>query len=247
MTGPSTAPVPRLNTSPTRVIVVEDDPLLRVEVCHHLSNVGFAVQSVNSGSALNDMLATEAVNLFVIDINLPGESGIQIANRLRASQPEAGIVIMTARTSITDKIAGYQQGGADFYLTKPIEPTELLLVLQGLSNRLSSQKQNHAWKLSLRERSLQAPNGGLKVRLTAKEKTLILALTQAHQNTLASGELCDLFMGMDGASMSKHALEELITRLRRKLRSSAEASSDNIIQSVWGHGYQFCATIVLTD
>jgi DNA-binding response OmpR family regulator len=235
------------NAPPVRVIVVEDDPLLRVEVSHHLSTVGFSVQSVNSGSALNDLLATDTVNLFVIDINLPGESGIQIAHRLRNSQPDAGIVIMTARTSITDKIAGYQQGGADFYLTKPIEPTELLLVLQGLSKRIDNRKQHNAWQLSLRERSIQAPNSGLKVRLTAKEKTLILALTQASQNTLSSGELCDLFMDTDGASMSKHALEELITRLRRKLRSSGDVSAETIIQSVWGHGYQFCATIVLTD
>ena len=229
------------------VIVVEDDPLLRVEVSHHLSNFGFSVQSVNSGSALNDLISTQVVSLYVIDINLPGENGIQISNRLRKSQPEAGIVIMTARTSMTDKIAGYRQGGADFYLTKPVDPTELLLVLQALSTRINSSKQKNAWQLSLRERSLQAPHEGLKIRLTAKEKILILALIQAPQNTMSSGDLCDLFLDNEGDCMSKHALEELITRLRRKLRSSGDSAAETVVQSIWGHGYQLCAPVALSD
>jgi len=231
--------------NPTRLIIVEDDPLLREEVVLHLSSYGFVVEAVNSGSALNDLITREPANLFVIDINLPGESGIQIANRLRKNQPEAGIVIMTARSAMTDKIAGYRQGGADFYLTKPVAPTELLLVLQGLANRLENRQQQHAWQLSLRERSLQAPNDGVKLRLTAKEKALILALTQAPKNTLASGDLRDLFADVEGASMTKHALEELITRMRRKLRGSGDPAAENIIQSVWGVGYQLCAVIAL--
>ena len=91
------------------------------------------------------------------------------------------------------------------------------------------------------------PTNGVKFRLTAKEKALILALTQAPNNTLTSGELCSLFSGTDGSMISKHALEELITRMRRKLRSNGETGAENIIQSVWGVGYQLCAPIAMID
>jgi DNA-binding response OmpR family regulator len=233
--------------NPKRVLLVEDDPLLREEILLHLSSFDFEVEGVNSGSALTDAIAHEPANLFVIDVNLPGESGIHIAGRVRKNQPDAAIVIMTARSSMADKIAGYRQGGADFYLTKPFAPTELLLVLQGLSNRLENRQQEHAWQLSLRDRSLKMPANGVKFRLTAKEKALILALTQAPNNTLTSGELCNLFTGTDGLMISKHALEELITRMRRKLRSNGDPGAENIIQSVWGVGYQLCATIAMID
>lgn len=233
--------------NPKRVLLVEDDSLLREEIFLHLSSFGFLVEGVNSGSALTDAIAHEPANLFVIDINLPGENGIQIAGRVRKNQPDAAIVILTARSSMSDKIAGYRQGGVDFYLTKPVAPTELLLVLQGLSNRLENRQQEHAWQLSLRDRSIQMPTNGVKFRLTAKEKALILALTQAPNNTLTSGELCSLFSGTDGSMISKHALEELITRMRRKLRSNGETGAENIIQSVWGVGYQLCAPIAMID
>ena len=233
--------------NPMRLMIVEDDPLLRQEVALHLRTHGFIVEEVNSGSALNDSIALEPANLFLIDINLPGENGIEVAKRLRKQQPNAAIVIMSARKAMTDKIAGYREGGADFYLTKPVVPAELVLILQGLANRLDNRIKQNAWRLSLSERLLQAPNEGVKFRLTAKEKTLILALTQAPKNTLTSGELCDLFTDSTGVMISKHALEELITRIRRKFRGSNETSMENIIQSVWGVGYQLCVPIVMID
>lgn len=229
-----------------RVVVVEDDPLLREEISQHLKDHGFDVDAVNSGAALNDLIAVDPANLFIIDINLPGESGIKIASRLRVSRPTSGIVIVTGRTSMEDKVSGYRVGGADFYLTKPVSPVELLLVLRGLANRFAYQDKDDAWRLSLRERVLHAPNGNTRLRVTSKEKELLVALSQAPKNTMSSGDLCDLFTDSDGVSMSKHALEELITRLRRKLRNSGEPGTDGMIQSVWGVGYQLSVVITLS-
>jgi len=229
-----------------RVVIVEDDAFLREEISQYLKDHGFNVDAVNSGATLNDLIAVDPPNLFVIDINLPGESGIKIASRLRLSRPEAGIVIVTGRIGIEDKISGYQMGRADFYLTKPVSPVELLLVLRGLVNRFTSQDKNDAWRLSLRERVLYAPSGETRLHLTSKESELFMALSQAPKNTMSSSDLCNLFTDSEGSSTSKHALEELITRLRRKLRNSGEPGTAGMIQSVWGVGYQLGVVIILS-
>jgi DNA-binding response OmpR family regulator len=80
--------------------------------------------------------------------------------------------------------------------------------------------------------------------LTSKEKTILLALVQAKDNTMQSGALCDLFADDDDdALMSKHALEEMIARLRKKFKSAQTAGDEPAIKSVWGVGYQLCVRI----
>jgi DNA-binding response OmpR family regulator len=86
---------------------------------------------------------------------------------------------------------------------------------------------------------LLGPNQDQKLRLTSKEKAILLSLVQAKDNTLESGVLCDLFAEEDDdALMSKHALEELIARLRKKFKSVQAEGDEPAIKSVWGVGYQ---------
>ena len=144
------------------VALVEDDRFLREEVVVHLSATGFVVHAVNSASALDDLLAREAVDLFIVDLNLPGESGLSLCRRLRQTLPSSGIVIMTARVALQDRISGYQDGGADIYLTKPIAPDELVLVLLSLGRRVKKMVAKDAWSLNLRDRTLSGPQPGQK-------------------------------------------------------------------------------------
>jgi DNA-binding response OmpR family regulator len=151
---------------------------------------------------------------------------------------------MTARVALNDRIAGYKQGGADVYMTKPVAPDELVLVLMSLGRRLKQTQTAQEWSLSLRDRTLLGPDQDKKLRLTSKEKTILLALVQAKDNTLESPVLCDLFADEnEDASMSKHALEELIARLRKKLKSAQTDGDEPAIKSVWGVGYQLCVRI----
>ncbi|KZS01178.1 Uncharacterized protein APZ42_002239 [Daphnia magna] len=117
---------------PLVLALVEDDRLLRQEIEVHLRAHGFEVHAANSASGLDDLNARIAFDLYLIDLNLPGENGLSLCRRVRQSRPDAGIVIMTARVALNDKIAGYKQGGADLYMTKPVAPDELVLVLQSL-------------------------------------------------------------------------------------------------------------------
>jgi DNA-binding response OmpR family regulator len=228
---------------PLVVALVEDDRLLREEIEVHLRSHGFDVHAVNSASGLDDLNARIAFDLYLIDLNLPGENGLSLCRRVRQSRPDAGIVIMTARVALNDRIAGYKQGGADVYMTKPVAPDELVLVMMSLGRRLKQTQTAQEWSLSLRDRTLLGPEQDKKLRLTSKEKIILLALVQAKDNTMQSGALCDLFAEDDDALMSKHALEEMIARLRKKFKSVQTDGDEPAIKSVWGVGYQLCVRI----
>jgi DNA-binding response OmpR family regulator len=228
------------------VAVVEDDRLLREEISIHLVAHGFTVHAVGSALALDDIAQRAPIGLYVIDLNLPGETGLSLAARLRKSRPEAGIVILTARVALSDRLAAYREGGADVYLSKPVAPDELVLVLRGLGRRIRRASEIDDWKLSLRERTLTGPLPGQHFRLTHREKALLIALAQARDNTLESAALCDLFADDDeSGSMNKHALEELVARLRRKFKVVQPEGAEPAIKSVWGYGYQLCVPIML--
>jgi DNA-binding response OmpR family regulator len=232
--------------SPFVVAVVEDDRLLRQEIEIHLRANQFTVHGVSSGAALDDLVTPEPIDMFIIDLNLPGEGGLSICKRLRQALPNAGIVIMTARVALHDRLAGYSHGGADFYLTKPISPDELVMVLLSLGRRVKKLSADGEWNLSLRDRILLGPDPWQKLRLTSREKTLLVALSHAKDNTLESGALCDLFSAEDSdEGMSKHALEELIARLRKKFKAAQGPEAEPAIKSVWGVGYQLCVPINL--
>lgn len=237
-----------LNTAGARPLVValvEDDRLLREEVELHLQSHGFIVHAANSASGLDDLLAHTRIDLFVIDWNLPGESGLSLSQRLRKNLPTAVIVIMTARVALTDRLAGYGEGGADIYMTKPVAPDELVMVLKSLGRRMHAHLTGQEWVMNLRDRTLTGPQPEQKLRLTHREKALLVALVQAKDNTLNSDVLCDLLDNgdADGTNMTKHALEEVIARLRKKFRSILPPNAEPAIKSVWGMGYQLCVAL----
>jgi DNA-binding response OmpR family regulator len=135
-------------------------------------------------------------------------------------------------------------GGADIYLTKPVVPDELVMVLRSLGRRIKKTEVSADWSLNLRDRTLKSPHAEGKLRLTNREKILLVALIQAKDNTLESGALCDLYTSEDSDElMSKHALEELVARLRKKLRSALPQGAEQPIKSVWGVGYQLCIPV----
>lgn len=227
-----------------RIALVEDDRLLREEIVEHLSAHGFDMYAVNSAAECDDLLARTAVDLFVIDWNLPGESGLNLSTRIRTALPYAGILMMTARVGLYDRLTSYEQGGADVYLTKPVAPDELVAVLLRLGLRVKPVSSDGQWSLSLRERLLSGPKPEQKIRLTGQEITLLVALIQAREHRVGWLVLCDLYSAEDDDNiMSKHALEEMVARLRKKFKAVAPEGAEPFIKAVRGVGYQLCASI----
>jgi DNA-binding response OmpR family regulator len=242
---PSFLPLSPTTPHKISVALVEDDHLLREELAYFLRARGFVVHPVGSGHGLDELLTTEAIDTYIIDLNLPGEGGLSICNRLRRAMPEAGIIIMTARVAVRDRLAGYQQGGADFYLPKPVVPDELVMVLMSLSRRMRPVGSAMAWRINLRDRTLAGPEEHQRLWLTHREQLLLVALAQAKGNQLGSDLLAEIFEEGGDPPLSAHALEEVVVDLRRKVRAVQGPADEPIIKSVWGRGYTLCIPLVL--
>jgi DNA-binding response OmpR family regulator len=119
---------------PARIVVVDDEDDLRDAVVEYLAREGLRAVGAGSGAELDMLMAREATQLVVLDINMPGEDGFSIARRLRADSP-VGIVMLTSRDALTDRIAGLEIG-ADDYIAKPFAPRELLARIRTVLRRL---------------------------------------------------------------------------------------------------------------
>ena len=226
-----------------RIALVEDDPLLRKEIFYHLKETGFQVFAVANGKSLDELLITEPIDIFILDLTLPGEDGLSIARRIRKSIPKVGIVMMSARGSVTDRVKGYESG-ADIYLYKPVSPEELTAGLHSLMRRLNMDVVSSRWKLSLKDRSIAGPAQWQRAVLTNSEKVLLVGLIQAPNHTLENEVIVEILSQRSGVEdMGKRALESLVSRLRRKLGEISEPGADVAVKSVWGVGYQLCIAV----
>lgn len=116
------------------VIVIDDEEDLREPVAAYLGDQGFVVAEASGGRELDALLAARTPALVVLDVTMPEEDGFSIAKRLRASHPATGIVMLTARRDVIDRVVGLEVG-ADDYLMKPFEPRELLARIRAVLRR----------------------------------------------------------------------------------------------------------------
>ena len=117
-----------------KILLIEDNDELREATLAFLQNQGHYVRGVPMAEEINDVTGGFVPDVYVIDLNLPDEDGLSLTRRLRASHPNVGIVITTARAKIGDKVLGYESG-ADLYLTKPLEVPELCAAVAALGRR----------------------------------------------------------------------------------------------------------------
>ena len=145
---------------PTRIAICEDDDDLREILATGLSFSGFEVSGAASAEVLDVLLAENPVDIAILDIGLPGEDGFSAASRLRRTQPDLGIVMLTARSMLDDRIRG-RGLGADLYFVKPVDLRELAAALDNLQRRLarSRSETRGVWCLRKGRTVLEAPDG----------------------------------------------------------------------------------------
>ena len=119
------------------IVVVEDNHDLREAIVEVLTAQGHRVLGLSCSEELGDEGAQAVIDLLVVDLNLPGEDGVSLTRRLRATQPGLYILVMTARDTVRDKVSGYE-AGADMYLTKPVSIEELTAAVKSLDRRLNA-------------------------------------------------------------------------------------------------------------
>ncbi|MFA6015302.1 MAG: response regulator transcription factor [Gallionellaceae bacterium] len=222
------------------IVLVEDHDALRKVTVEALRLAGHLVTGVDSAEALND-ISTEHINLIVIDLNLPGEDGISLAKRLRASQPELGIIMLTARAAVTDKLIGYESG-ADIYLTKPTSVEELNAAIFALKRRLKAVRSSNNLTLDRAQLRLDGPHKPLP--LTLQEADLLTAFIRAPHQQMENWQLIEL-LGKGQTEYKKSALEVQMVRLRKKLIQAGAAPHP--IKVIRGYGYQLCESISLHE
>jgi DNA-binding response OmpR family regulator len=217
------------------IVLVEDNDDLRELTADALRGEGHRVVALGCAEELEDHAAGAAADVFLIDLNLPGEDGFSLSRRIRQVHPLVGIIIISARSDLQDKIIGYDSG-ADWYLPKPVPFGELSAALKSFARRRQAQQfetVTPAGSLRLQQRELHGPAGS--VRLTPAEETLLTAFARAPSRRLESWQLLELF-GLDSADVSKTSLEVRITRLRKKL--SQVGTQGLCLESIRGIGYQ---------
>jgi len=225
-----------------KIVIVEDQLDLREELVYFLGRIGHEAVGVSNGIELDQCLARDRADLLLLDIGLPGEDGIAIAQRLRAT-PGLVIMMLTARSGQETRIRSFE-GGADNYLVKPVNFRELQAVLERASQRLSlsTREAPAGWELQRRERVLKSPTGQ-GVLLTEVELCLLETMVRRAGRAASRRELVEA-MGHDFLSFDDRRIEVRISRLRKKIREGT--SAEDPVKSEWGVGYAFAAPCTLS-
>ncbi|PUE51443.1 hypothetical protein B9Z45_14770 [Limnohabitans sp. 2KL-17] len=215
------------------ILIVEDNDSLREATQELLVQDGHQVTAVSSAEEVDDTPTRDVPDLYLIDVNLPSENGFSLAERIRKSHPAAGIVLMTARGQLQDRLLGYNCG-ADNYLVKPVEQAELLVCIQNLARRLKSEKQAEVAGLVLDAQALNLHGPADSVALTYSESLLLTAMTRAVGQKLERWQAMQLIDAKD-KGLSPANLEMRISALRKKM-DSCGAPAD-AIRTIRGFGY----------
>ena len=220
---------------PIQLLVVEDHLALLDVTVDVLAAQGHEVIGISSAEAVAELPVHFAADIAILDLNLPGEDGLQLAQRLRQVQPGIGIIMVTARNTLAHKLSGYEHG-ADMYLTKPTEPEELCAAVQALAQRLGNHTAPQAdFRLETATGRLKTPQGDLVLR--SAEAALLHALALAPTNTLAIWQALEK-LNKPFDEQGKAQLEVLVSRLRSKL--VAQGAPTPPIRALRGQGYRLC-------
>ena len=232
-----------MSPSPSlQIVVVEDNDSLREATVDFLNSHGHQAIGLVSAEELDDTAIPQVPELYLIDVNLPGEDGFSLAERIRRTQPVAGIVVMTARSQLSDRLEGYSCG-ADNYLIKPVEPSELLACVQNLARRLKpdwTKQTEEGLLLNCQTLCLQGPGG--KTALTHGESILLAGFIRAAGQKLERWQAMQLIDPQDKGLVTAN-LEMRITALRRKLHTCG--ATEEPIRTLRGYGYALTCTIRL--
>jgi two-component system phosphate regulon response regulator OmpR len=221
------------------ILLVEDDKSLRERLQRFLSDQGFRVTAAADAAEARDRLRFLQPDLIVMDVMMPGESGLELTESHRRHNASTPILLLTARGSPDDRIAGFE-AGADDYLPKPFDPRELILRIRALLRRsltpppvLETQDLPIALGPLSFDRSrteLRSPAG--PIRLTGGEAALLAALA-AKPNEVLSREDIAAALNMDDSG--ERAIDVQVTRLRRKIE--ADPREPRFLHTVRGRGY----------
>lgn len=230
------------------ILVVDDHQQIRESITRYLEKNGLRATAARDARDMDARLATGHFDLLVLDVMMPGESGLSVCRRLSAER-KLPIIMLTALGEETDRIVGLEIG-ADDYLAKPFNPRELLARIKAILRR-SDQAEvadgslaGHRlaferWVLDT-DRRILTDTDGTEVTLTTAEFRLLTVFLARPRFVLSREQLLDLTSGRTGQVFDR-TIDNQISRLRRKIEVAP--AKPVLIATVWGGGYSFTADV----
>ena len=218
----------------SRVLLVEDDPNLRLTLEDNLAEAGYQVQAVATAAAAREALGQGAFDVVVLDLMLPDGDGYQVCRALRAQGLDARVLMLTARTLEEDVVRGFE-AGADDYLAKPYRLKELLARVAALARRSPAPRAQHRFGpfvLDEGARTVQGPEGPLA--LTRTEFDVLACLLRAQDQVVARDAL--LQQVWKDVVVDGHTVDNFISSLKKKLRTKGAPGFE--LKTVRGVGYR---------
>lgn len=225
------------------ILIVDDDDALRSLLDQYLTANGFTVSLAENGVAMDERLLVVQPDLVILDLMMPGEDGLSIARRLRAST-HLPIIMLSARGEDIDRIVGLEVG-ADDYLSKPFNPRELLARIRAVLRRkqdaptaADDQAENSIsfGEFELDMDAQRLTKAGVEINLTSAEFSILQIFTLHPNRVLSRDQLMDMLKGYDRDPFDR-SIDVRVTRLRRKIETNPAEPA--YIRTVWGQGYLF--------
>lgn len=225
------------------ILIVDDEPQICTLVQRVLATGGFRVTTANSGEQMRKAVRAGAIDLVILDLMLPGESGLDLLRSLRATS-QVPVIILTALGEPVDRVVGLELG-ADDYVAKPFEPREILARVRNVFRRAEPPTPPAAEAATLTfaghvlqpaARRLTGPAG--EIKLTTAEFELLHALASHPNRVLSRDQLLDLARNRASTPFDR-SIDVHIGHLRRKLET--DPRDPQLIKTVYGIGYVFAA------
>ena len=233
------------------ILVLDDDPDIREEVRDALTDEGFNVFTAENGAKLWALAKSNHIDLFVLDLMLPGESGLSLVTRIR-QESDVGIIIVTGKTGETDRIVGLEIG-ADDYVSKPFSPRELIARVRtvlrrtrgnaypGMTRELGDKNIIGFGNYFLDMEMCQLrTTDGEEIHLTTAEYNLLKTFVERPKRVLSREFLMDAIHGREWVGYDR-GVDGLVSRLRRKLEPAA--NKVQLVSTVRGLGYMFVSDV----
>ena len=217
-----------------KILIVEDEKMLADSLKILLESKGFEVEAVYDGETGAEYALLGIYDLLILDVMMPGMDGFQLARKVRANRCASSILMLTARSSVEDRIQGLN-AGADYYLTKPFDSRELLACINALLRRQGNQVDELVFgNTALDLDTCMLICGSKSVRLSAREFDVMRFLLQAQDRVVSKEMILARVWGYDSNAVENH-VEVYVGFLRKKLKAIGSNVSIEVLRRLGYH------------